>query len=189
MTQERSLQAALALGLAVLVAVSTVGAVRGATAQTTPKVTTKVMVEGLKAIHYPVAHPKRLTCHGLGAASDGRHTSFRCVATLKARRQRRFSTRAVAKGGWLCAGKRLSRCTLLARGFVTTGAADTQGWQETSVLGWLEAHKVNRTGATGLSCMGTKSPMTCTLHAQHPVTVTLTYSRAGAGYVETASRS
>jgi len=181
--------AALALGLAIVVALSAVGAVRGATTKSSPAVTTKVMVEGLKTIGYPVAHPKRLTCRGLGAASNGRHTSFRCVATLKAHKQRRFYTRAVAKGGWLCAGRTRLHCVLLARGFVPASAADNQGWQETAVLGWLQAHNIDRNGTLGLSCVGTKSPLTCTLHAQPPVTVTLTYHRAGAGYVETASRS
>jgi hypothetical protein len=183
----RQRQAAFALGLAIVVALSTVGAVRGATTKRSPTVTTKVMVEGLRAIQYPVAHPKRLACRGLGAAANGRHTSFRCVATLTSHRQRRFYTRVVAKGGWLCAGKTLSRCATLGRGFVPTSAADNQGWQETAVLGWLQAHHIDSNGT--LSCIGTKSPMTCTLHAKRPVTVTLTYQRAGAGYVETATRS
>jgi len=183
----RQRQVAFALVLAIAVALSTVGAVHGATTKSSPTVTTRVMVDGLKAIRYPVAHPKRLACRGLGAASNGRHTSFRCVATLKTHRQRRFYTRAIAKGGWLCAGKALSHCVTLARGFVSTGAADNQGWQETAVLGWLQAHHIDSNGT--LSCIGTKSPMTCTLHAKRPLTVTLTYYRSGGGYVETAGRS
>jgi hypothetical protein len=187
-TKQRRRPAAFALGLAIVVAVSAVGGVHGATPKSRPVVTTKVMVEGLKAIGYPVAHPRRLTCRGLGAATHGRHTSFRCVATLKSHRRRPFYTRAIAKGGWLCAGKRLSHCVLLGRGFVPASAADNQGWQETAVLGWLQAHEIDRNGALSLSCVGTKSPMTCTLHAKPPVTVTLTYYRAGPGYVETATR-
>ncbi len=182
------LQATLALTLAIVVALYTAGAMRGATTESGTTVTTKVMVEGLKAIHYPVAHPKRLSCRGLGVALNGRHTSFRCVATLKTRRHRRFYTRAVAKGGWLCAGKSLSGCVMLGRGFVPASAADNQGWQEIAVVGWLQAHKIDKSGARGVSCIGSKSPMTCTLRAKRPVTVILSYYKAGIGYVETARR-
>jgi hypothetical protein len=183
------LQAALTLGVVIVVALSAAGAMRGATSNSSPTVTTKVMVEGLKAIHYPVGHPKRLTCRGLGATLNGRHTSFRCDATLKTHRQRRFYTRAVAQGGWFCAGKTLSGCVMLGRGFVPASAADNQGWQEIAVVGWLQAHNIDGSGALGVSCIGTKSPMICTLRTKPPVTVALAYSRVGAGYVETASRS
>jgi hypothetical protein len=181
-------KAASALGFAVVVALCTVGAVLGATTTSGAPVTAKVMVEGLKAIRYPVAAPKRLTCRGLGIALNGRHTSFRCVATLRTHRQRRFYTRAAAQGGWLCAGKRLSRCLLLGRGFVPAGAADDQGWQELAVVGWLQAHNIDKNGRLGVSCVGTRSPMTCTLKTKPAVTVGLAYYRVGAGYVETAGR-
>jgi len=98
---------AFALGVAIVVALSAVGAMHGAT-KSSATVTAKVMVEGLKEIHYPVAQAKRLTCRGLGAALNGRHASFRCVAAVKAHGQRRFYARAVAQGGWLCAGRTLS---------------------------------------------------------------------------------
>lgn len=107
-------------------ALCAVGAVRRATTKASPAVTTPVMVAGLKAIHYPVASPKNLTCRGLGITVQGRHTSFRCVATLAAHKERRFYTRAVAKGGWLCAGKTLSRCAMLRTGFFP-GDSDLEG--------------------------------------------------------------
>jgi len=183
------LHAALTISVATVVALYTVGVMRGATMKSGATVTTKVMVEGLKAIHYPVAHPKTLTCRGLGATRNGRHTSFRCVANLKTRRQRRFYTRAVAKGGWLCGGKTLSSCVMLQRGFVPASAADNQGWQEIAVVGWLQAHNIDKDGALGVTCTGTKSPMICTLRTKRPVTVILSYYGAGDGYVETARRS
>ena len=178
---------AFALGVAIVVALSAVGAMHGAT-KSSATVTAKVMVEGLKEIHYPVAQAKRLTCRGLGAALNGRHASFRCVAAVKAHGQRRFYARAVAQGGWLCAGRTLSRCATLERGFVPAGVADNQGWQELAVVGWLQAHKIDRNGAVGVSCVGTRSPMTCTLKTKPAVTVGLAYYRVGAGYVETAGR-
>lgn len=178
--------AALTLGCAIVVALSTAGGMRAATTKS-PAVTTKVMVAGLEAIHYPVAHPKNLTCRGLGAAVKGRHTSFRCVATLKAHRQRRFYTRAIAKGGWLCAGKKLSRCLMLGHGFFPAGAADNQGWQAIAVLGWLQAHHIDKGGAS-LSCTGLRSPMTCTLTKKPAVAVILTYQKTRGGYVEAARR-
>jgi hypothetical protein len=179
--------AALTLGLAIVLALSTAGAVRADATAKSPAVTTKVMVAGLKAIQYPVAHPKKLTCRGRGAAVKGRHTSFRCVATMKAHRQRRFYTRSVAEGGWMCAGKRLSRCAMLSHGFVPASAADNQGWQAISVLGWLQAHHV-KSGVASVSCTGIRSPMTCTLTKKPAVTVVLAYQKVRGGYVETATR-
>ena len=182
------LQVALTLGVAIVVALYAVGAVHGATAKSDPTVTTKVMVAGLKAIHYPVAHPKKLTCRGLGAPVKGGHTAFRCVATLKKHRERRFYTRSIAKGGWLCAGKGPSDCVMLRRGSFPASAADNQGWQEIAVVGWLQAHHIDAGGAS-ITCIGTRSPMTCTLRKKPAVHVVLTYQRAGADYVETARRS
>ena len=182
------LRAALTLVVAIAVALCAVGATRGAAVKSRPTVSTKVMVEGLKAIQYPVARPKRLTCRGLGTAVKGRYTSFRCVAVVKHRR-RRFYTRAVAKGGWLCAGKASSGCAVLKRGFFPTSAADNQGWQEIAVAGWLQAHRVKASRGVAISCTSLRSPMTCTLRKNPPVTVVLTYQKTRAGYVETASRS
>jgi hypothetical protein len=181
------LQVALALGVSIVVAVYGPAVTRGAT-KSGPTSTTNVMVAGLKAIQYPVAHPRKLTCRGLGAAVKGRHRSFRCVATLNAHRERRFYARTAAKGGWLCAGKTLSGCVILKRGFFPASAADNQGWQETAVIGWLQAHHFHVNGAS-LSCTGTKSPLTCTLTKRPPVTVILSYQKAAAGYVETATRT
>ena len=178
--------AALTLGVVILVALSAAGAVRGATTKSTPAVTTKVMLAELAVNHYPVAHPKKLTCRGLGAGVKGRYTSFRCVATVKPHRQRRFYTRPIAKGGWLCAGKKLSHCVMLARGFFPAPAADNQGWQAIAVLGWLQAHHI-RTGGASLNCSGFRSPMSCVLRKTPPVTVVLTYQKIAGGYVETAS--
>ena len=155
MNQQRrprtSLQRAMTLGVALVVALCAIGAVRAATTKPSPTVTTKVMVDGLKAIRYPAANPKKLSCRGLGVAVEDRHTSFRCVATLKGDRERRFYTRAVAKGGWLCAGNSPSACRLLKRGFFPTSRADNQGWQQTAVLGWLQAHHIGASGAVGVA--------------------------------------
>jgi hypothetical protein len=178
---------ALTLAVAITLALCAGGMTRAAIT-TNPTVTNKVMVEGLEAIHYPVAHATKLTCRGSGAAAKGGHTSFRCVATLKGHRERRFYTRAIAKGGWLCAGKVLSDCRLLARGFFATSAADSQGWQQIAVLGWLQAHHITAGGTSGVSCTGTRSPMTCTLRRNPPVTVVINYQKSGGGYIESARR-
>ena len=178
--------AALSVGVAI-VALCAPGAGR-ATAAQSPAVTTKVMVAGLEAIRYPVAHREKLTCRGLGAAVEGRrHTSFRCVVTLTAHRQRRFYARPAATGGWLCAGRKRTGCSLLSHGFFPASAADNQGWQATAVLGWLQAHHVD-TGSASLGCSGIRSPMTCTLGKKPAMTVVLSYRRAAGGYVESARR-
>jgi hypothetical protein len=180
------LRVTFAFGVAIVAALYAVGVMRGATANSSPAVTAKTMVTALEAIHYPVAHPRKLNCRGLGAV-QGRHRTFRCVATLSRHRDRRFYTRAVAKGGWLCAGKARSHCAMLGRGFFPASEADNQGWQEIAAAGWLQAHHfdVNR---ASLTCTGTRSPMTCTLTTRPSVTVVLTYQKAGTGYVETARR-
>jgi hypothetical protein len=180
-------QAALALVIATLFALFAGGAARGAATKSGPSVTAKVMVAGLKANHYPVADPRKLTCHGLGTGGKGRHTSFRCVATVKPHQQRRFYSRAIGKGGWLCAGKRRSRCVMLEHGFFPAPAADNQGWQSIAVLGWLQAHQIDKSSAASLSCAGIRSPMTCTLRTTPAVTVVLSYQKTRGGYVETAS--
>jgi hypothetical protein len=183
-----SLHIAFTLAAAIVVALYAVGTMRAATTNRGPTVTTKVMVAGLEAIHYPIAHPKKLTCRGLGASVKGGHRSFKCVAILKEHRERRFYAQPVAKGGWLCAGKALSSCVTLKRGFFPAPAADNQGWQEIAVLGWLQAHHIDANGRVSLSCTGVRSPMTCTLNKRPTVAVVLTYQKAGAGYVESATR-
>lgn len=177
-----SWQASFTIGVLIVVALYIVGSVKGATMTQGLTVTPKVMASGLKAIRYPVAHPKRVTCRGIGGAVSGRYSTFRCAAVWRRHRVKRFYTRELAVGGWLCAGKTLAGCTMLKHGFYPAYLAVDQGWQPVAVRGWLEAKTGTVPGS--VSCTGSVSPMTCTAGSS---TVTYSFSAASGGYVETAT--
>lgn len=170
-------QAAFTIAFVIVVILYIVGSAKGATTTSGLTVTPSVMGTAMRAIHYPVAKPRTLRCKGLGVPVNGRYATFRCAATWK-HHHRAFLVQEVAVGGWMCVGRQPG-CKLLGHGFYP-GYLASPGWQEVAVNGWLTARQDPAAGSA--SCTGTSSPLTC---ATSTGTVTLTYTKARGGYVET----
>jgi hypothetical protein len=106
----------------VIVVVAALMFVGAASASNAPTVPWKArdMVTALRALAYPTAHPRKLTCRKSGPRG------FRCAAIN--RRRQVFYTRGRGLGGWICAGKRPTSCSVLKHGFASTSM----------VAGWLD---------------------------------------------------
>jgi hypothetical protein len=63
------------------------------------------MTTAIRGLGYPMAHPLRLNCKGLDAATNGRYTAFTCTEDYRYGIRRRFLMASHGVGGWLCAEK------------------------------------------------------------------------------------
>lgn len=159
---------------------------------------TRGMTTAIRGLGYPVAHPLRLNCKGLGAATNGRYTSFLCTAHYRHGIFRRFLTASHGVGGWICAEKPgAGYCVpLMHHGFVVmahTNATDVLGARaELAANGYVE----NRYGIADASpsspCVekasdGTK--WTCEYEGNRGTVmeVTISLKAARGGYITTGT--
>jgi hypothetical protein len=75
------------------------------------------MTTMLRALNYPRAHERELSCTGLGRASNGRYASFRCLARWGHHGHTVFEAAGAGSGGWLCIGSSVSLCRVLNHGY------------------------------------------------------------------------
>jgi hypothetical protein len=97
----------IVIGVAALVFAATASAATPTGGWTKPDMKTAI-----RGLGYPKPHPKKLGCKAAGS------TAFRCVATYRHHRHRRFVIGGT--GVWLCTGKTLDGCNWLHHGFVTS---------------------------------------------------------------------
>lgn len=155
--------------------------------------TKKDMTTAIRGLGYPKPHPRKLTCKGLGVPDTvNRYPEFRCVATYRHHRHRRFYTAGRAQGGWLCAGKTVAGCRLLRRGFVTSLEIARLGSQAAtageSAKGYLINHDQFPYQVVHFCTLSDASTYSCPFSVNDvPVTVTMTFRKASGGYVTSAS--
>lgn len=162
----------------------------------TPSVawSTKDMKTAIRALSYPKPHAKKLACKGLGAAdTNGRHTSFRCVATYKHHRRRVFYTEGSGLGGWICAGTKLATCTVLHHGFASTSMVafdgSLQGAAELAARGYVQnRYDTFDTFPAGECTQAAARSWSCPYKLDAgTITVTITLKTAKGGYLVSAS--
>lgn len=143
--------------------------------------TVKDMKAAVRALGYPKPHPTKLACRG--------KTMYRCVATYRHGR-RVFYAQWQSMGGWLCAGKKASICTLLRHGFVPT--ADTggslPGAAQFAARGYMTIHYNDPQPVVSSPCPQSSAPSTWTFCYKLDVgsiSVNITLKRVKTGYVTT----
>jgi hypothetical protein len=96
----------------------------------------------LRNVHYPRAHLRRLSCTGLGASSNGRYGSFRCVARWRPHGRKVFYAAGAGVGGWLCAGTSVAGCKVLELGYAARARPDATpyGVAKVAAQGYLQNH-------------------------------------------------
>lgn len=163
----------------------------GAALAATPSVawSKKDIQTAMRGLGYPKPHPKKLTCKTASGEA------FRCVATYRHNRHRRFVTGGVALGGWLCAGKSVSSCNTLRHGFVATdqlgSTGELEGAAEFAARGYMDVRYgiafPNRAGP----CTGSGASWTCSYYLSdtETVAVTVALKKVKGGYVTSASTS
>ena len=102
----------------------------------------------LRAVHYPRAHLRRLSCVGLGRSSNGRYGSFRCVARWRHYGRKVFYAAGAGYGGWLCVGTSIAGCKVLEQGYAPKSGPDATPYRVAKVAaqGYLQNH-FHRIGA------------------------------------------
>lgn len=171
------------IGVALLAALIVAGTAT-ATASTTPTPWTRAnMTAAVKAVGYPKAHAKKLTCRGIGLAdSSGRYNAFRCTAAYRHHRIRRFYAAGRGEGGWLCAAATLSGCKLLRHGYITTATMNLGGAIDIAARGYMTNHYGSYQVAG--FCRGGPPVWTCPFTN---TTVTITTKAAKGGWVTTGT--
>lgn len=104
--------------------------------------TPSAMKAMLKAVHYPRARERKLSCTGLGPSSNGRYGSFRCVAHWRPHGRKVFYAAGAGVGGWLCAGTSVAGCKVLELGYAakTGPAATPYDVAKLAAQGYLQNH-------------------------------------------------
>lgn len=182
------MQARLALAALTVAAAALLASTASASAPTVSW-SVKDMKTAVRAIGYPKPHPKTLACKGQGTATANLYTSFRCTATYPRHVRKRFVTAGRGEGGWLCAGKTMSACGLLRKGFITTATVTADGSlnaaADLAARGYLLNHGVQYTVIHFCQQTGS-STWSCPFQE---ATVTVTMKRATGGYVVSAVKS
>jgi hypothetical protein len=173
----------IVIGVAALVFAATASAATPTGGWTKPDMKTAI-----RGLGYPKPHPKKLGCRAAGS------TAFRCVATYRRHRHRRFVIGGT--GVWLCAGKTLDGCGWLRHGFVTNTQLEQHyaGHLATAALfaarGYM-AIKYGITYTTSAPGGGQTGPMTWTYSYYTSdtttVLITITLKQARGGYVVSAA--
>lgn len=154
--------------------------------------TAKDMKTAIRAVGYPKPHPVKLACKGLGTQdSSGRFAAFRCTATYRHSIRRRFYIQGKGEGGWLCAGKTLTTCKVLPRGFVPSSqfTYGVQGAAEVASTGYMQnTYGIGAPSRTGPCTQSTSSAWTCGYWSTDTtkVDVTVTVKPAKGGYAVSA---
>ena len=96
----------------------------------------------LKAVRYPRAHLRRLSCSGLAENVDGRYGSFRCVARWRQDGHTVFYAAGAGDGGWLCVGSSVAGCKVLNRGYAPKPGPNVtpSDIAEVAAHGYLQNH-------------------------------------------------
>jgi hypothetical protein len=104
--------------------------------------TPSAMKTMLKAVHYPRAHLRKLSCTGLGTSSTGRYGSFRCVARWGQHGRKVFYAAGSGYGGWLCVGASVAGCKVLKHGYAAKSGAQSTAYDvaRLAAQGYLQNH-------------------------------------------------
>jgi hypothetical protein len=158
---------------------------------------TRDMTTAIRGLGYPTSHPIKLSCKGLGAATNGRYASFLCKATYRHSIRRRFVAAGHGVGGWVCAEKPgAGYCVLLPHGFVvmahTNAANALEARAKLAASGYVE----NRYGIADASpsgpCVqrapdGTKWTCPYMSNRGKVMEVTISLKAARGGYITTGT--
>ena len=104
--------------------------------------TPSAMKTMLKAVRYPRAPLRNLSCTGLGSGSNGRYMSFRCVARWRPHGRKVFYAAGAGVGGWVCVGKSVAGCKVLEQGFAPKIGAQSTPYDAAKLAaqGYLQNH-------------------------------------------------
>lgn len=159
--------------------------------------TPSAMKTMLRAVHYPRAHLRKLSCTGLGPSSNGRYGSFRCVARWRPRGRKVFYAAGAGYGGWLCVGTSVAGCKVLANGYAPKGPQSAPfAVAKLAAQGYLQNHfhRLSAPPARIRPCGQTAANVwTCLYQLSGPpagpVAITVTLTPAAAGWVLTGAAS
>ena len=147
----------------------------------------------IRALSYPKAHPRTLSCKGQGHNTYGRYDSWLCHATYAHKERRTFVMGGEGAGGWLCGGKTLKTCKLLGHGFVTNAQVlDFRGLEKIAEIAspsYVAIHGGPDDGPNFCTQSGTTA-WSC--HFNTPtgtITVTISFKKAKGGWITTGSTS
>lgn len=153
--------------------------------------TPREMRAGVKALAYPKPHPLKVTCRGAGAAAGNLYTAFRCKATYRHHRNRTFAIASGFEGGWICAGRHLNGCRVLAKGFLGSSQITRWGGLEAAAgytaTGYIQRHYSSVQPQSGSPCSPIGSTRYQCAYSTPAVTVTVTYKRVTGGWLVTAT--
>lgn len=149
------------------------------------------MTAAAKAFGYPKPHPRTLSCRGLGAAVNGRYASFRCTAAYRHHIRRRFVMAGRGEGGWVCAGRTVTACTLLRHGFVSTSEAaryyGLSGYTRLSSIGYVQNKYRVASPSSSSSCAPAGVNTWSCAYTNPAATVTIAYKAVRGGWLISGS--
>jgi hypothetical protein len=157
----------------------------------------KDMKTAIRALDYPLPHPRSLGCKGQGHNVYGRYDSWLCHATYTHRRSRAFVMGGEGAGGWLCAGRTLKTCRVLRHGFATTFAVkDFGGLEKIAEIAspsYVQIHDGSDSATlvpdAGCTKSGTRTWSCQVETSTSRTTVTISFEKAEGGWITTGSES
>ncbi len=160
--------------------------------------TPRAMTTMLKAVRYPRATLRKLSCTGLGSNSNGRYISFRCVARWQPHGRKVFYTAGAGDGGWLCVGTSVAGCKVLEQGYAPKSGAQSTPYDvaRRAAEGYLQNH-FHRLGAAPAKIRPCSQTATNTWVCDYqlsgppapPVGIRITLTPVAGGWVLTGAAS
>jgi hypothetical protein len=105
--------------------------------------TPSAMKTMLKAVRYPRAPLRRLSCTGLGSSPNDQYMSFRCAARWRPHGRKIVYAAGAGDGGWLCVGTSLAGCKVLKQGYAPQHGAQAStpfAVAKLAAQGYLQNH-------------------------------------------------
>jgi hypothetical protein len=151
------------------------------------------MATAMKALNYPKAGAVKVGCRTSGAA-------FQCKATYRHHRVRRFYAEWASawgdRGGFICAGAKLSACKTLRHGFVPSYEVQRLGGPDVGAYevsrGYMDIHSNDPEPQIAANCVQPTKPSTwsfCYARNNGNINVAVHMGHANGGYVTTATET
>ena len=143
------------------------------------------MATALRALHYPKPGALKMGCRGA--------TVFRCKATYRHHRVRRFQAKWAAMGGFICAGKTIAGCNILRHGFLspTVVGTDPRGAAQQTARGYMTLHYQAPDPYIAPGCVQSTQPSTWSfcywISDTAKINITVHLAKVKAGYVTTVT--